>query len=100
MELGVYFIFKVVLQNFTPQFFLLPAQVDAKFTIENGLVRAEIDSFGRITSLKVIGDDRDVFQPPPGVSSSQTLYGNQVRSGSVVCVDKFHCGRVNGVLCG
>ncbi|KAK3887441.1 hypothetical protein Pcinc_008444 [Petrolisthes cinctipes] len=54
------------------------AQDDVNFTIENGLIRAEIDSYGRITSLKTTGDERNVFQPPSGVSSGKLLYGNQI----------------------
>ncbi|KAK4328136.1 hypothetical protein Pmani_001416 [Petrolisthes manimaculis] len=64
----------------TPSSQVTLTEVDGTFVIENGLIRAEIDSYGRVTSLRVIGDDadHDVFQRPPGTTSGEQLFGNQI----------------------
>ncbi|XP_045625976.2 alpha-mannosidase 2C1 isoform X2 [Procambarus clarkii] len=48
--------------------------VDGVVVVDNGLLRAEINSWGQVISLVVAGDDRDVFRKADGTQ----LAGNQL----------------------
>ncbi|XP_068248208.1 alpha-mannosidase 2C1-like [Palaemon carinicauda] len=58
----------------TPPFPVTVNEVNEVFVLDNGFVQAEITSTGQLISLKVSGDDRDVFRHGDGTQ----LAGNQI----------------------
>lgn len=63
-----------VINEISEMFTINTADVDGLFVVDNGLLRAKINSWGQIVSLIVVGDERDLFRKSDGTQ----LGGNQL----------------------